>query len=491
MSFQEKRSCNREEPDETPCKIVVVRKASQRAATPATLARPLYFTPMPNDSGRAVMQAARRSARESDAPLLLAVSGGLDSMALLHAMATVAPERVAAVATFDHGTGPAARAAVSLASRTAAALGLPVVVGRLPADAAPAAGREAAWRRARYEFLRSAAGALGARIATAHTEDDQVETVLMRILRGSGTRGLAALYAAGDVARPFLGLRRSALERHVRDAGVHWRADPSNRSRAFLRNRIRLDLLPALRLADPGIDAVLLDVARRAARWRAQLDVLVAEQVRPLVTASEEVEIGRKELRALAPDSLAVVWGAVAGRVGLALDRRGTRRLTSFTISDAASGFVPLSGGWCVEASRQSFVLRRRPAHAEGAVTLPAAGAVHWGGFRFRVRDDADPGAGPDRTTVEPWSAALPLASHPIVRSWTAGDRLEPAAGQTRRRVKRYLTEAGVRGLDRAGWPVVVAGDDVVWIPGVRRSDAATERSGRPVRYYVCERIDR
>ena len=78
-----------------------------------------------------------------------------------------------------------------------------------------------------------------------------------------------------------------------------------------------------------------------------------------------------------------------------------------------------------------------------------------------------------------------------MVRSWSAGDRLEPAAGQPRRRVTRYLSDVGVRGADRAGWPVVVAGDDVVWIPGVRRSDAATDRSGRPVRHYVCERIDR
>jgi tRNA(Ile)-lysidine synthetase-like protein len=81
------------------------------------------------------------------------------------------------------------------------------------------------------------------------------------------------------------------------------------------------------------------------------------------------------------------------------------------------------------------------------------------------------------------------------VRAWMAGDRLAPSAGQGRRRVTRYLSDAGVHGSDRRQWPVVVTGNgsggDVVWIPGVRRSDAATERSGRPVRHYVCERIVR
>jgi tRNA(Ile)-lysidine synthase len=92
---------------------------------------------------------------------------------------------------------------------------------------------------------------------------------------------------------------------------------------------------------------------------------------------------------------------------------------------------------------------------------------------------------------VNAWHAVLPADVRLSVRPWMAGDRLAPAGAQPRRRVKRYLTEAGVRGQERAGWPVVVSGDEVVWIPGVRRSDAATERSGRPVRHYVCERTDR
>jgi tRNA(Ile)-lysidine synthase len=468
--------------------------ASQRATYPTATVTPLYFKTMLHDSGRAVLQAARRTAREADAPLLLAVSGGLDSMALLHAMATVARARIAAVASFDHGTGPAARAAIGHVARAAAALGLPVVAGRLPAGEVPAAGREVAWRRARYDFLRSAAAVLGARVVTAHTEDDQVETVLMRLLRGSGTRGLAGLLARSDVLRPFVGLRREALLRYARGADVRWREDPSNRSRAFLRNRVRIDLLPALRRVSPSIDLALLDAAHRAAVWRGEMDALVEAHVRPRRVGVDALAVPRAELAGLGPDSLAILWGTLAGFMGLALDRRGTQRLASFTTSNASQrggGSIPLSGSWCLDAAHDEFILRRRPLDPEGAAPLPSRGSLRWGAFRFHVGGVAEPILGPDGMSRPCWDASLPIASGLVVRSWKAGDRLGPTTGHTRRRVKRYLTEAGVRGLDRAGWPVVVAGDEVVWIPGVRRSLAATERSGGPVRHYVCERIDR
>ena len=441
------------------------------------------------DSGRAVLQAARRVARDADTPLLLAVSGGLDSMALLHAMAAEARSCIAAVATFDHGTGDAASSAAAHVVRTATALGLPVVASRLAEADIPAAGREAAWRCARYRFLRAAAASRGARVVTAHTLDDHVETVLMRVLRASGTRGLAGLLAPGDVLRPFVALRRATLDAYARAAGVRWCEDPTNRSRVFLRNRVRHDLLPALRRADPTIESTLLDVARRAAAWRLDVEAFVDAHVRFTPVGNDALVIARSELPGHDLDSIAVIWTALAGRVGLALDRRGTRRLAAFIMSEPSGGRMPLSGGWSVEASRDAYRLRRRRIVAVEQVALPLDGALRWGEFQFRVADAGEQAS--DDDARQAWSASLSLASRPVVRVWAAGDRLAPAAGQQRRRVKRYLTEAGVRGLDRVAWPVVVAGDDVVWIPGVRRSDAATERSGRPVRHYVCERIDR
>jgi tRNA(Ile)-lysidine synthase len=132
--------------------------------------------------------------------VVLAVSGGRDSMALMYAVARWAPERLATVATFDHGTGGYATDAASLVVAQARRLGLTVVRER----ARTPASTEAEWRIARWDFLNRVARAYGARVATAHTRDDQVETIVMRLLRGAGTRGLAALSAPSPIVRPWL-----------------------------------------------------------------------------------------------------------------------------------------------------------------------------------------------------------------------------------------------------------------------------------------------
>ncbi len=415
--------------------------------------------------------------------MLLAVSGGLDSMSLMHAMAAVARSRIAAVATFDHGTGSAATRAAAEVRRAAARLGLAVVAGRPDAPLVAPQGREDAWRRARYEFLRGTAARLGARVVTAHTEDDQVETVLMRVLRGAGARGLSALYAPSDIARPFLALRRAALVAYATESGVTWSEDPTNRSPSHLRNRVRHDLLPALRRVAPGIDADLLSLARRAADWRREVEAWLDREMSFEPRRDGGLDVASAELTGHDPDSLGILWSALAGRAGVSLDRRGTRRLAEFTSSGASTGKIPLSGGWIVEARASRYLLYRPAVRRDAAVGLPERGSVDWGGFRFMVA-----GSGESR---DAWSAAVPVGAPGVIRPWRDGDRLETSGGQPRRRVKRYLSEAGVRGPDRAGWPVVAVAGDVVWIPGVRRSDAATERSGRPVRHYVCARIDR
>jgi tRNA(Ile)-lysidine synthase len=439
---------------------------------------------MHNDPARAVVAAARRAARAAEQPLLLAISGGLDSMALMRAMAVAARGRVAAVATFDHGTGAAATRAVREVSNAASTLGFITVVGRIDAPIAAPDGREAAWRVARHRFLRETAASLGARVVTAHTEDDQIETVLMRIMRGSGARGLAGLYAHGAVLRPFVQLRRATLEAFLLEVGARWIDDPSNASREFFRNRIRHDLLPALRRADPAIDGTLLDLSRRANGLRQQVEGFATRRLRPELSASGRLVVASAELTGYDRDSLAVLWSSLAGRAGLALDRRGTQRIVEFTISCPKRGRIPLAGGWSLEATQTAYIIERCQAQSVPA-TLPVQEGkpLVWGRFRFRVS------RAPIRSS--PWAAAIAAPDRGVVRAWSAGDRLEPAAGQPRRRVSRYLSDVHLTGAERDEWPVVVAGNDVVWIPGVRRSDAATDRSGRPVLHYVCERIDR
>jgi tRNA(Ile)-lysidine synthase len=408
--------------------------------------------------------------------VVLAISGGLDSMVLLDAAARCCREAVAAVATFDHGTGAAARGAADLVARQCARLQLPCIVGR----AEPGMGTEAAWREARLRFLRLVADGHGAPIATAHTRDDQVETVFMRVLRGAGTRGLAGLYADSPMVRPLLEVDRQTVARYAATHQVAFRNDPTNRSRRHLRNRVRLDLLPALRRVRPRFDDELLALARSAAAWRSALDAATATLAQ-IAPAGDELSVASVDLAGYSREALGTLWPAVAGRVGAVLDWRGTERLAEFTITGAVGAVIPLSGGWEVARLRDRLVLRRSRRRQVRREPQALVGDVRHDSWRFRPATTAA------RTSL--WAAALPTDRRLTVREWLPGDRITVRDGGTSRRVKRFFADAGIGGTERAGWPVVLADEEIVWIPGVCRSDVATGRSGRPEVVYICERV--
>ena len=249
-------------------------------------------------------------ALHASGPVVLAVSGGRDSMALLHVAARVAARQVATVATFDHGTGSKASEAVALVAHRASALGLFCVAGRAPAGTPPT---EAAWRAARWRFLRDAAAQQGGAVVTAHTEDDQLETIVMRILRHAGARGLAGLSADSDVVRPWLGISRRIVHSYAAKHGIAYVEDPSNRARTHLRNRVRLDLLPALRRVRPTLDRELLTIAGAAADWRRGIERLVAG-THVMHRGADGVSVAAVDLDRYDGPALAIVWPVLAAR---------------------------------------------------------------------------------------------------------------------------------------------------------------------------------
>lgn len=288
-------------------------------------------------------------------PLLLAVSGGADSMVLLHAAATVLPPASVTVATFDHGTGHAASAAAAFVARSAASLGLRCIQGSA-GDAGP--GRsEAEWRRARWSFLLNTAVATGSRVATGHTRDDQVETVFMRILRGAGPRGLAGLYADSPTLRPLLDTTRVEILQYARTRAITFVTDPSNVDRRHLRNRVRLDLLPAIERIQPGFSRELLKIACSAAHWRARMEGVALTF--PMMTDSSGLHsFARAPLRGYPIDSLHVLWPSLAARAGVVMDRRGTARLSAFTIEGETGQAIQLAGSVEVRMARHAVVFR-------------------------------------------------------------------------------------------------------------------------------------
>jgi len=233
-----------------------------------------------------VARGAERIGLPLDGTLVLAVSGGADSMALLHGAArlveTDASHWQLTVAHLDHRLRPDSAEDASFVTDAAAALRLPSEMRRTDVAAlARAEGRsiEEAGREARYRFLDDVAPD-AALIATAHTADDAVETVLLNLLRGAGLAGARGIPARrGRVVRPLLGERRAALRALLEAGGVDFRDDPSNADPAYLRNRVRGELLPLLEALRPGSVERIRRFARLAADDDALLDDLAAAEL--------------------------------------------------------------------------------------------------------------------------------------------------------------------------------------------------------------------
>lgn len=461
--------------------------------------------------------------------LVVAVSGGRDSMALMHALARWHPGAVAAVATFDHGSGAAATDAAALVAAEARRLGLTVIRER----ARQIEPTEDAWRTARWSFLKRVARGYRAAVATAHTRDDQLETIVLRLMRGAGARGLAALAAPSPVTRPWLPLTRAEVAQWAAAEGVPFVDDPTNHTRQYFRSRVRLDLLPALEQVDPGFGEHMLAVGERAAALRRDIDRFVhGLQVTHAGAQSPpgSLCVAVARLAELDDAGRAMVWPALLARVGVALNRRGTNALVAFTTHARRGMRLALAGGASVLRVRSGdstdddvFEFRAPPGAERGFRLPPPRSAAtllppRFGGWRFVPLPTAPLELGSEATlmgapasshagaesatpaadTLSQKAAAalssawvMPLATDAVleVRAFQDGDRIRTAGAPAGRRVARYLTEARIPPIDRPTWPVVVHGNEIVWVPGVCRSSAAPYRSGRPaVTWYRCER---
>jgi len=299
-------------------------------------------------------------------------------MVLLDACLEHRPEVVAAVATFDHGSGPVAAEAVELVVGVCLRQSVPVVAGRQAdgrlwtADGSErtavgvqrraysfTSGRptEARWRAERWRFLRAVAEEYRATIVTAHTLDDQAETVAMRILRGASARGLAAMAAwTSGIARPLIGVPRLEISAYAAARGVPFLDDPSNANPRHLRNRLRADLMRAAREARPEFVAELCAIGERAAAWRRALAELVDGL--EVQAVGQSLVVAASALEGIDAAGRAVLWPELAGRLGLRMDRRGVARAAVWSISARAGQSIPLSGGASIERTARTFVIR-------------------------------------------------------------------------------------------------------------------------------------
>ncbi len=277
--------------------------------------------------------------------VLVACSGGPDSTALLHVLHRLRNELgvTLSVASIDHGLRPESRQEVEQVHAFSKSLGLPFHSARVEVPA-PSASLQATAREVRYGTRLDIAAAHGAgRIAVGHTQDDQAETVLARVLRGAGLRGLAGIAAqrADGIIRPLIDSRRSEVEAHCVSHALPFIRDPSNHQRTFERVRIREEVLPVLAAEDPRVVEHLCALGDEAAAVDAYLDTQLPE---PPPRGQRTVSID--EISPL-PPPLRVRWLRrwIARETGLTLHRS---HLVSADRLLTGQGEVLLGSGWAV-----------------------------------------------------------------------------------------------------------------------------------------------
>jgi len=409
----------------------------------------------------------------------VAVSGGADSVCLLHVLLELAPQwdlRLA-VLHLNHGLrGEESCQDAQFVRELAASLGLPVIVREV--DVARAADNlEQAARRARLDFFREqlAAGAI-ARVATGHTWNDQAETVLFRFLRGSGSAGLAAVrpVTADGLVRPLIDASRAEIEQYLSQRGIRWREDSSNRDPRFARNRIRRQLMPQLAAEwNPGIAETL----HRTAEW------WLAEE------EYWDAEIGRLAAQFLMErDGAVLVRTEVLRQLPLAVGRRLVRRAVEMAKGDlrgvdfshiarmmqllSSQGRVQAPG---VEAersldwvrfvksgiAREPFDGYRLPVPVPGMVRVPGSGVAISLELIEKPETFADLDYVYNKGTG--WVDWRRLSGSLEIRNWRPGDRYRPKGSAREEKIKTLFQKARIPRWERRHWPVVTDGSTIVW----------------------------
>ena len=428
--------------------------------------------------------------------LLVAFSGGPDSTALLSAAQNeLAPRGVRVhAAHLDHGIDSGASRRAVAAAEIADNLTVPFSSGRrdVAKHMRPNESLETAARRIRYEYLDTIADTVGARyIATAHHAGDQVETVLLRLLYGSGFAGLSGIpEQRGRVVRPLLALPKSELVAHLRERNLKTVVDPTNFDLRIPRNLLRHQILPEITAADPAVEDQVLRLAKTAERATAVLDKRFQELLQPQPIDSG-VRISRDRLSALpvtiAPHALRSMARNIDGA-------RPTAAALSETIRQLRNEQrvgCDVGGGWRLDADAAWLRLARPRApvppfaytlEVPGEVRLPDLSLV----FRMRLG------------SVEEWMfegrrrraglmAPLAPGSRVTVRNRRAGDRVFPLGCSYRRRLKEVFIDAKIPAGERDRLPLLCIGDKIVWIPGITIDHDHRIRRGATEPIWIVE----
>jgi len=404
-------------------------------------------------------------------------------MAMLHALCVLAPELNLTViaAHFDHQLRPHSHLDGELVFRMAHRWGARIAPGRRDVRTHALFNRqslEAAGRELRYAFFERVADQAGADvIATAHTRDDQVETILMRIDRGAGARGCRGILAErGRIRRPLLGVTRADARAYCRIHGVPFVDDPSNESRDFERNRVRHDALPELRRYFPGIDTALLRIAANAEAEFQRAEAATARRLRTYL----QPESDRRWLLEIEafnglddPDDRSHLVSAAFDAMNARDDMTREHHEQVLALVPAAPGTWATLHGLQVRREHDGlvFVRLRRPAPCDRTVhTLTPPGAADFGGWHLDAQRVDAPDAGQLSNSGRA-VAYIPCDNNMVVRYPREGDRIQPFGMSGHKKLSDVFIDRKIPKRMRAATPVVEVDGEIVWVVGVTTSE--------------------
>jgi tRNA(Ile)-lysidine synthase len=428
--------------------------------------------------------------------LLVAVSGGIDSVVLLHLLSACADrfDLHLQVAHLDHQLRPESADDAEFVRQLCAQLNIPFVLEAKDVAAYAEAEKlslEMAGRQLRRDFFAQVAEDVGARlVALAHHRDDQVETFLLRLLRGSGVAGLSAMQTLdGFWWRPLLDCSREDILLYAKQQQLEWVEDASNADPQFLRNRVRHQVLGQLREINPQIDERVQELCRQLQvdelYWRQQSEERL-QQV--LLDSADGIRLDRQQLVVL-PEALLVR----VLRQAFKLLRGDLQRLEAVHLHAAidllngsrSQSQLDLPGCWVGRRYEVLWLRLAAPERIHYELELPIPGEIDLPDGRLlrasRIAEAGDETAG----CVE---FDLRQISEPLwVRNWQAGDKFCPAGMDGSKKLKRFFSDEKVELEERHRVPLLVSGEKLLWIVGMRRSAlaAVTEKSTEILRVEV------
>lgn len=435
---------------------------------------------------------------EPDVTILVAYSGGADSTALLHLLKGAGYDVIAA--HLHHGQRAEADKEEALCRAFCDEIGVPFVGGKadVPRMASDLKiGLEEAGRHARYQFLRQAAFRLEADlIATGHTQDDHVETVLMHLTRGSGLKGLTGIPARrDDIVRPLLIFSREETQAYCREHGFWTHDDPANSDLQFSRARVRHNVVPELRKINPSVDEAIARLAATAEEEDRFLDGMAAAALEqseiPLngelqfLTIDCEAAFKLDTLLTLPPVLLKRALRLLVRTLGAELDHHQTEALVGGMASESGGSITAEGGRVVIEWGSGRVHARDLNPTAPFRYPLTVPGETESDEFGWILEARVVEGAFP--TPGSRLEALIDLSDSKggyYFRSFEDGDRIAVGGGEDGKKVADLLSEAKLTLAARRRLPIICDILGPVWIPGICLSDRGkvTESTNRAIR---------